>query len=531
MIELGRKVKNERGKEGIMTFIPRPELLYEIAVDKIIVPVGRTRQVFDQKKLRDLAESISNRKQDTPGICRHNKEGIPILVAGERRLRACELADVPFLYRLETSEDMLTILEIEVEENTQREDLTWQEEVDAVTRLQEVKQTIHGEPRIGAGGGWGITKTADFVGKAPSTISNYLEIQDFMHLEEVRNAPTITEARKVIKKFKETFERNIKFNEAKKLEGGESPIISPDMDEGEVTHVQEMYEIKQRMEHYSSRIHHGTMEEVLPTLGQKFELVIFDPPWGVDFTEVKKENPEQFTYEDSVEETQRKMGSWLSLLYEHMAENSHLYMFFGITNYDLVYNMLEKTGFQTNRIPLIWYKQGAGVTRNPDIWPGRCYEPIAFARKGSKIFIEKGAADVIPTKIPTPKMKKSHPSAKHPEVFYRILLRSAEPGDHILDPMCGSGMMGVAADFTEKYRKLDWAEIEKDKNFYHLAIENAIQGYQHIVYGEQQGEPERLDIFKSVKVGGEDWKRLWKEADSPLRERMMAWKEEQDDKR
>ena len=503
------------------------EVLYQVETELVTVPEGRIRQNFDMKKLRRLAESIQKRRQDTPGICRHEGEKV-ILVAGERRLRACELVDVPFTYRLEEDNDELKILEIEAEENTHRENLSWQEEVDAVTRLQEIKQKIHGEPRIGAGGGWGITKTADVAGVSPSTVSSYVEIKELMHLDEVRNAPTITDARKVIKKLKESFERSLKFQEAKKIQGEIGPVFEPGMSEVEVENAEEIYEIKQRVEHYASKVNHGTMEEVLPTLGQKFQLVLFDPPWAVDYTEVKEDNPEQYTYEDSVEKIQKKVKGWIELLYEYMAEDSHLYMFFGIVNYDLVYNLLEGAGFETNRMPIMWHKQGGGRTRNPDKWPGRCYEPIAFARKGNKILIEKGAPDIIPTKAPTPRMKKSHPSVKHPEVYYRILLRSAEPGDWILDPMCGSGMAGVACDFTEKYRKLNWIEIEEKREFYHLAIENAIQGYQHIVYGEEQMEPDRVDIFKTVKVGGEDWKRLWKEASGDKRKMMMAWKEEKE---
>ena len=253
-----------------------------------------------------------------------------------------------------------------------------------------------------------------------------------------------------------------------------------------------------------------------------------------------------------------------------MAENSHLYMFFGIVNYEFVYTSLEAAGFTTNRMPIIWYKQGAHRTRTPDVWPGRSYEPIAYARKGSKILIRKGAPDVAITPAPTPTMKKSHPSAKHPDVYIDLIKRSCIPGDKILDPMCGSGMLGVAAETLRNTHQLDWKMIEEKETFADLALTNVVMGYHHIVnvditvpeepllpyyicYGcyhsgmsttlliDKKSGKQRLcpkcqsgvflkseslsEDFKTLEPGSDEWKAYW-ELYPEKQNDMLIWKKE-----
>ena len=451
------------------------EQLYFVSPESVITPKERVRKEFDPKELRSLAESIQKRKQDTPGICFHNEEGKPVLVAGERRLRACIMVDCLFTYRLETSADPLEILEIEVEENIHRVNLTWVEKADAIAKLQEVKQAIHGAASQGKSG-WGERQTAAAAGQSLGKTHEEIELSAFAGaLPEVRSATSRSEAKKIIKRVKEDLKRS------KALEAAREKADSS----GENINISE---IEKQMIFYEKKIHCGKMEVILPKLKQIYDLVIFDPPWGVDYDEVKEKNPNQEEYSDNLEFVQKNLPRWLTTIYDHMAENSHLYLFFGIVNYDFIYNELEKAGFETNRMPLIWYKQGAHRTRNPDVWPGRSYEPIAFARKGKKALAKLGAPDVIITPAPTPSLKKIHPSAKHPLVYLELLQRSASPGNHCLDPMCGSGMLGPAAEVLRTTHQLEWTEIDKNKRYCDLAVDNAVKGF-HSIWQAKEEEP------------------------------------------
>lgn len=455
--------------------------IYTIPCDKIIIPPDRIRKEFDPEDLRKLAESIKKRRQDTPGICRLGKEGEIILVAGERRLRACTLAGVDFSYHLTESENDLEILEIEYEENVFRVNLGWFEEQQAFVKLQDIKQQIYGAAKQGATGGWGIRDTAAASGVSVGKIHEALELSAYAEsFDEVRNAKTKKEAKKVVESIKNMQKRNTLLQELTQEEGkSKKEVVSIDKTYREI-YLRNM-----------DRIIFGDMLDALAEDETFYDVVLFDPPWGVEFNEVRDNIPGQIKYKDEIEFMQINLPRWLKIIYDKMKEDSHLYMFFGIANYPFIYQVLHQIGFETNGIPLIWYKLGAHRTRNPDIWPGNSYEPIAFARKGNKKLVKLGAGNIISTKMLSPIRKDIHPSAKHPGVYLDLLQRSAYPGDYILDPMCGSTMSGVACDVLETTHKLKYRGIEISDDYRKLGLENLIKGYYQIT--EEENIPSEED--------------------------------------
>ena len=290
-----------------------------------------------------------------------------------------------------------------------------------------------------------------------------------------------------------------------------------------------------------------------------FDVVLFDPLWGQSIDRVEIERGSKEKFDDSPERFSSNLEEWLTILYRVMALNSHLYMFFGIkdkgegtdeeglvkiesgkkiwTN-SFVYTTLEKVGFEVNWMPLFWIKIGVHRTRNPKKWPGRCYEAIAFARKGNKPLQWQGAPDVIQTPPPSPAMKGSHMTGKHPDVYLGLLKRSAFPGDKVLDPMCGTGMAGVAAETMRATHQLDWIMVEEKEEFTRLSLANLVKGYSNIVLrgaeeegGEGEGEGEDLGLpesFKEIDLSAADgsslWKRYWK-ARPEEQEEMLEWRE------
>ena len=452
--------------------------IHECPTSEIIVPAERVRKEFDQKELAKLAESIKTKGLLQPGICVKTPEGLE-LVAGERRLRACELAQAPYKYTLLEETDKRKLLEIELEENVCRVNLSVQEEAKAIERLHKLLQEQSQEGFAGKQI-HGVRETASYLGKSVGTISEDLLIAKFLDVKEVKEAKTKSEAKKVIKKIAEQYQRAKAFKEAARVKEAEELPETASKEE------QILYQAK----HFQKKILNGEMEEILPTLEMAFNTVIFDPPWGVDLDKVSSSSPSKTNYEDGEEEF-LKLKDRLELLYAKMAENSHLYLFFGIRQAREVFDLLELVGFETNRIPIIWYKSGAHRTRNPDKWPGRAYEPIAFARKGNKILVKKGAPDVIISRPMWGKAAGDHRSAKSPELYRELLLRSSLPGELVLDPMCGTGPLGVAAEAMEPTHKLQWLEIEKEETFCHLALQNVLRGYSDIMLERDTQEGEK----------------------------------------
>ncbi|MCB0329087.1 MAG: ParB/RepB/Spo0J family partition protein [Bdellovibrionales bacterium] len=102
---------------------------------------NQPRVIFDEAKLRELAESIKLYGVLNPLIVKPGREaGKYQLVAGERRLRACGIAGVdtvPVIVNTETDSTGDTTLAMQLVENLQRDDLSPLERAHAIGALKE----------------------------------------------------------------------------------------------------------------------------------------------------------------------------------------------------------------------------------------------------------------------------------------------------------------------------------------------------------------------------------------------------------
>jgi len=500
--------------------------VYETNIENIEVPEDRVRKKFDKRKINNLAFSIQRIGQCQPGVCkRRDSDGKYSLVAGERRLRACAVARLPFRFTLLEETDPATILEIEIEENVNREDLTWQEEVEATDRLHRFRE----EQKKKKGLKQGVRQTAEEIGDSVGKTHEALDLVKWMEVPEVAQAKSKTEAKKIIKKLEAEVVRNVTLTRATEEASSSKARVetAPEKSEAKFIEVGGKKLDNEWILDCDRRVIGGKFEEKIEDFKDgSIQLVIFDPPWGVDRN---AETNSQENVDDSPSIFLDNAENWLKILHRKMDENAHLYLFFGIIYHEFVYSTLENCGFEVDRIPIIWYKQGIHHQHNPSKWPGRSYEPIAFAHKGNKKLLTLGSPDVIITKGPTPSMKQSHPHAKHPDVYVELLKRSAFPGDTILDPMCGSGMFGVAAEMSREGKKLDWWMIEGKPHFRTLALSNVIKGYSDVCNREpiqkqpDLGVPEVPEDFRTLEPGSEMWTRYWREHPEK-QEEMLEWK-------
>lgn len=504
------------------------EKLYSAEIDEIIVLEGRIRRKFTTQTLNELADSISRMGQLQPGVCRLNPEGKHELIMGERRLRACGILKIPFIYRLkEEITDPAVLLEIELEENLRRDNLAWQEEVDAKLKLHELWQSRKGVPIPGRPGGQRIEDTAEAFGQSRSIIHEDIKLAMFADsVPEVAKAKTKSEARKIVKRIEQTVGQERALEKALNLE--DEPPTDSELEDEEIRSNHRKKLAKARLESFMARAHFGEMEEILPNIPAS-DIVIWDPPWGVEYDKVQKESGITKTYKDPAGAFKEQFPIWLSLIYEHMEPHSHLYLFFAITWHEFVYEHLAKVGFETNRIPILWHKKGAHRTRNPTKWPGRCYEPIAFAHKGNKGLVKEGRPDIVLTPQPTRRMRGIHPSVKHPDIFRDLIHRSGLPGDKVLDPMCGSNMSGVAFESLRSSYSLNWSTIEHDKDYYNQGILSLNTGYSDLI-GESDDAPAELpdeivnaQAYRGLVVGGPEWVGYW-EKHPEDHEAMLEWK-------
>lgn len=106
-----------------------------LAITKIKLPLSQPRRYFNEHKLEELSRSIKELGILEPLLIRPLSGGDYELVAGERRLRAAQLAgltEVPVIIR---EMDDITTSKVQLVENLQREDLNPIEETEGILEL------------------------------------------------------------------------------------------------------------------------------------------------------------------------------------------------------------------------------------------------------------------------------------------------------------------------------------------------------------------------------------------------------------
>ncbi|MGO9751759.1 MAG: ParB/RepB/Spo0J family partition protein [Solirubrobacteraceae bacterium] len=128
-----------RGLAAILTVSPKdePEELRQIPVELVDPNPSQPRRTFDEESLGALAESIRARGILQPILVRPLASGRYELVAGERRLRAAQIAEMAFVPAVVRHHDDASSLEVALIENMVREDLNPVEEARACVALVE----------------------------------------------------------------------------------------------------------------------------------------------------------------------------------------------------------------------------------------------------------------------------------------------------------------------------------------------------------------------------------------------------------
>ncbi len=161
--KLGKGLSSLLGKKADLNFDKKNENgLLLIPIENIFRDENQPRKEFDKEKIEELAQSINKNGLIQPLILTKKDDNNYNLVAGERRWRAAQIANLKTLPALLLPTD-LDKDEISLIENIQRENLKISEEAQAYQRLISKNKYTHEE-------------LAKIVGKSRSHITNLLRI-------------------------------------------------------------------------------------------------------------------------------------------------------------------------------------------------------------------------------------------------------------------------------------------------------------------------------------------------------------------
>lgn len=151
---LGALIPNESMEAFEGKINEHGDLIHEIDINLIMPNKNQPRKVFDVEKIKSLSESIEEHGLLQPIVLKKHS-GLYEIIAGERRWRACKhlgLKKVPSIIK---NVDNVTIAQLALIENLQREDLNPIEEAMAYHRLideynitQEKMSKIAGKSRV-----------------------------------------------------------------------------------------------------------------------------------------------------------------------------------------------------------------------------------------------------------------------------------------------------------------------------------------------------------------------------------------------
>lgn len=386
-----------------------------VPVDSIFIG-ERQRKEDVQKHIDALATDIKlNGLLHAPVVDLSRK-----LVVGWCRLMAIKLLDSSFTYGNETvpqgyipvnmiaEPDERKIFRIELAENLKRKNLSPMDEAIAVAKLhamfkednpmqthmetgQELQKLRQEEPR---------SVQADV-----QEVTDSLLINSFANDPDVVKAATRREAVRIAKKKLE-----------EQFTVGLGSLVRPKSND---------FTLMQ-----------GSLLDILPILpDESFSGIITDPPYGMGADEFGEQSSATgHQYDDSIEHAMSLIAAIVEHGYRLCKPDAHMYLFCDIRVWPDLVQLCKNKGWQPFATPLIWYKPGLGHAPQPGFF-GRRYECLLFAQKGNRK-LSKSAADVF---VQPAVKEKMYAAQKPVELLSELCGLSFYPGEHILDPCCGSG--------------------------------------------------------------------------------------------
>ena len=189
------------------------------------------------------------------------------------------------------------------------------------------------------------------------------------------------------------------------------------------------------------------------------DLVVTDPPWGVDFKPSRPTGKPEF--DTSPDVILAYLDKTFAEVKRVCKENSHVYVFFPTTNYCAFYKILSKY-FKVYEIPLVWVKNNHNPCDFKERYASQ-YETIFFCKvnpEKSRPLNEPVSSDILQFDRVNGE-DKEHDTQKPIELLQYLIENSSGVGEVVLDPFMGSGSALLAAAKSGRY----FIGFEKEKRY------------------------------------------------------------------
>lgn len=378
-----------------------------------IEDVKVTRERFrPAEKLEGLSASLKTFGQLQPIVI----DGFGELSAGFRRLNAAMAAgwtEIWCMIKDEMRGDDLLARAVEIEENVQREEMTWQQKVKAYAELDRLKKIL--DPK------WSQTQTAVVFGVERSRINEAVRVDKMMALfPELAKAKNMTQANSwALQKI------------------------------SQVSRIKEVKDAPEVFSEIEERIVLGDSVETIKSIpAGQFKLILTDPPFGINYDSRKAGTEQSATAYQDDEESYRRLLSMASDLYRVLKPDGWLIWFLGPTWYERCKITFREVGFTVDEMPVIWNRSsGRCYTIRPDRYFPRGYDMALHCIKGDPQMTPygRGKGSNVLTFDPVDNNERELLVERPVDMYQELIKRLTFEGEVVADFFVGSGSVPAAA--------------------------------------------------------------------------------------
>lgn len=447
----------------------------------IIVPAERQRA--NAKADEALVDSIRQDGLINPILI--HADGV--LVAGERRLDAHRTLNKPVRCTVLETLSPAVAWRLELAENLQRKQLTWQEEVKAIAQYHAMRAET-----VGAAA-WTQTGTANELGVSSATVSRALAVAKELGDEEVAGCNTFQAAFNLIQNRAERAmaaaqsrglavasaialalpaklpegatkeDRTKALMDTVALGGSIDDIVTSTANSDNALSIIEAGKLAaaaMQVEHERETL--GNMVVTADFLdwaaeyaGPKFDVLHCDFPYGKGYkgsntrrTGKAHVNP---TYLDDPDIYFELVDGFLNLQDNFCFPVAHCIFWFDMVYYQWTIDRFKAAGWHlVQPFPLIWTKGYTGVAADTKRRPRHCYETALMFSRGDRKIVQL-ENDHYECRLDETKL---HISQKPTDMLRKFLKLVVDEHTALLDPTCGSGGALAAALMLKAHRVL-----------------------------------------------------------------------------
>lgn len=400
----------------------------------------RQRTSMDSTKLKELRWSIESLGLLQPPGVWLDELGIPHLVWGERRFRAIGAMirdEVALKFQGETLPlGVLPVLDFQSEllsdrksaefaENTEREDLSWQDRTKAYAEIHELKKAENPDQQIketaeqlASQGATGYRGGEPISTKSIArNISMATTLAPHLNDPEISKARTATDAYQILtRRLESQALAALARATVAEQKGPRIEVVCAD-----------------------------SLKWLSEAAPEQFDLILADPPYGVgaDDPNFSKRQAQPHIYQDDDSSVREKLQVLLIEGFRVAKRGANLFIFCDIDYFTWLREAASRAAWSPFRTPIVWDKETPGIGPWHNEGFQRSYELVLFATKGQRGLLRPVRDVREHRRVPT--NERIHPAQKPISLLSELIELSTMPGDSVLDPFAGSGSTLVAA--------------------------------------------------------------------------------------